>query len=308
MTLPNFLIIGAERCGTTSIYNYLGQHPQVFVTPQKETHFFSFEGGRPRHTGPDDDRDDRQTIIEWDAYLALYDGVRGEKACGEVCPGYLNVPGTADNIARHVPDARLVVILRQPASRAFSAYLAHRRMGREPEADFEHALEMGPQRLRQGWAACWAYEQAGQYMARLAPYDERFGREHVSVLFYDDLARDPAGFMHNLFNLLQVDDAFTPELSRRYNPAGIPRNRRLHHWIKSPSRLKRIYRALVPERLHSRLAARIETGNLERPEMSPDVQQRLTGRYRDSILELQERVGRDLSGWLEAPFTLAENG
>ncbi|MFN3231284.1 MAG: sulfotransferase family protein [Alphaproteobacteria bacterium] len=305
MTLPNFLIIGAERCGTTSTYNYLSQHPQVFVTPQKETRFFQAVGDVTQYKGPGDQRVQRQSITRFADYTAQFDRVAEETALGEVCPSYLIAPAAIPKIKRHVPGVRLFAIFRHPVARAYSSFMLFRRMGRETETDFSTALRLGTGRVSQGWNDYWDYRRCSLYTDRLAPYLKAFGRDRITILFYDDLARDPTAFMRRLFRLLDVDDSFEPDVSRVFNPAGIPKNNRLHQLIKHPSGIKKIYRALVPGSLHNRIAPRVEMQNLRREDLPIEIKQSLTGEFRESILRLQDLTARDLSGWLEPPFVAA---
>src|SRR5215218_4707583 len=123
MTMPNFLIIGAGKSGTTSLYHYLGQHPEVFMSPMKEPKFFCFEGERPNFRGPGDDEEiNRKCVTTIDAYRALFDGVACEKAVGEASSMYLYYPKAPERIDHHVAGVRLIAVLRNPVDRAYSSY------------------------------------------------------------------------------------------------------------------------------------------------------------------------------------------
>ncbi|ETW93779.1 MAG: hypothetical protein ETSY1_37760 [Candidatus Entotheonella factor] len=124
MTLPNFLVIGAGGSGTTAIYEYLRQHPQIYLTPQKETNFFGYEGQTLTFCGPGDhELVNESSITHLDAYQAQFDGITGEIAIGEVCPLYIFSASAPDCIRHYVPDVKLIAMLRHPADRAYTNYL-----------------------------------------------------------------------------------------------------------------------------------------------------------------------------------------
>ena len=148
--LPNFLVIGTGRAGTTSLYHYLAQHPQIFMSPVKEPKFFALEGHSLDFRGPGDERIRAETTTTLSAYRQLFDGVRDEIAVGEASTLYLSHETAPDAIARYVPDVRLIALLRDPAARAHSAFQHLTRDGWEPLAEFEEALRDEPRRIAEG--------------------------------------------------------------------------------------------------------------------------------------------------------------
>src|SRR5215210_1748036 len=153
--LPNFLVIGAGKSGTTSLYHYLRQHPDVYMSPVKEPLFFAAEGGRIRFPGPDGRMISRAAnpgaVTRMKDYRALFAGVSGKKAVGEASPQYLYTPEAPLRIKHYVPEAKLIAVLRNPVERAYSAFLHRTRLGREPLADFSEALRQEDSRMREGW-------------------------------------------------------------------------------------------------------------------------------------------------------------
>jgi hypothetical protein len=112
MTMPNFLIIGAGKSGTTSLYHYLGEHPDVFMSPVKEPGFFVYEGETLRFCGPGDDKANRKFITDISSYQALFEAVSHENAVGEASPSYIYRKKASEQIWHHLPDAKLIAILR----------------------------------------------------------------------------------------------------------------------------------------------------------------------------------------------------
>jgi len=144
--LPTFLVIGAARSGSSSLHDSLRQHPQVFVSPIKEPHFFSNENKEPPRGVPGAPRSTRVTDIN--RYMELFEGAKPGMAVGEASVSYLYSEDAPDRIRHYVPDVRLVAILRNPVERAYSAFQYLRERGTEPYADFSEALEADT-----GWSA-----------------------------------------------------------------------------------------------------------------------------------------------------------
>ena len=300
MVLPNFLVIGAQKAGTTALYHYLKQHPQVYMSPVKEPHFFSYEGEEPDHRGPRDREIlSRMVVTDRNAYGELFRGAAGEAAVGEASAGYLYDPEAPRCIRRYAPDARLIAVLRDPAERAYSSFLHMVRDGREPLDDFGLALQAEEARIRDNWSSIWHYRRAGLYHAQLKRYYEAFGKEQVRVYLYEDLKGDPGGVLRDAFGHIGVDDGFVPDVSARHNVSGVPKSRALHGFLGSSHPLKSALKPFVPEAARLRLVTLMRNRNLSKPApLSPEVRERLIGEFREDILRLEELIQRDLSGWL----------
>ncbi|PLS83629.1 MAG: sulfotransferase [Actinobacteria bacterium] len=305
MTMPNFLVIGAGKAGTTSLYYYLDQHPEVYMSPVKEPKFFALEGGVPDYRGPGDrevwSSGTNRAISDPREYEALFDGVSGEKAIGEASPGYLCNAGVPGRIKRYVPDVRLVAVLRDPAERAYSAYLHMLRDGRE-QLGFAEALGEEERRTREGWAPGWQYTREGFYYRNLKRYFELFDRGRIRIYLYEELRADPLGLMREVFGFLGVDEAFVPDISMRHNASGIPKSALLVSLITRRNPLKTVLKPLLPKGLRRRISVGIQNRNLTpAPPLPPEVRKELVELYREDILALQDLIGRDLSKWLETP-------
>ena len=302
MTMPNFFIIGAQKAGTTSLYHYLKQHPQVYMSPVKEPFFFNHEidpNGKvlkERFGGPGRPRKPR--FANLDEYRALFEGVRDEKAIGEASVLYICVPGTAERIKRYAPEAKAIAILRNPADRAYSAFLYNIRIGAEPVNDFGRALREEEDRIRHNWAYVFRYRSRGLYYAQLKRYYEVFGSERVGTWLYEDLKDDPVGVSQSVFRFLGVDDAFVPDTSSRYNPASVPKGELARIIIRFMNATLPVVRKILPSarKVRPLISGRILTD--ESPPIDPEIRRELIEGYREDILKLQELIGRDLSAWL----------
>lgn len=297
MTMPNFLVIGAAKGGTTALHRYLKQHPQIFMSPRKELRFFPFENNPPNYCGPGDEADAANMTIALDDYVAQFEGSEAYPARGEISPLYLYMPQTAERIRHHVPDVKLIAILRQPAERAYSHYLMMKRDGLET-LSFEDALADENRRVADRWGHRWYYVRRGFYAAQLRPYFANFAREQLKVYLYEDYVSNPVGFAQDIFRFLGVDDTFAPDMSVRHNESKLPRSRRLQVFLTEPRAAKNLIKAFVPERWSRRIGDRLRRENLARPPLTPETHRRLTEGYREDIEELQAMIGRNLSHWL----------
>lgn len=300
MTLPNFLVIGAGKSGTSSLYRYLGQHPQIYMSPLKEPRFFAFEGQKLDFRGPGDKEGLRSSVVDIESYRRLFDGVSGEKAIGEASPLYMYSPKVIERIEHYIPETKLIAILRDPAERAYSAFLHMVRDGREPLDDFAEALREEEARVKRNYAPGWRYKEGGFYYAQLSRYFERFGKEQIRVFLYEDLKTDPAVLLRDVFEFLGVDDGFVPNMSTRYNVSGVPRNKNWHTFLTKPNPIKASMKPFVSARLRRRLKHGLKNRNLdEPPQLSPETRRQLIEVYREDVSRLQDLIQRDLSHWLE---------
>jgi hypothetical protein len=303
--LPNFLIIGAAKSGTTSLYRYLRQHPDVYMPAVKEPRFFAYAEDPPPMNGPGDERTNEAAgaVYTRDAYRQLFAEATTETAVGEASPNYLYSATAPRLIHEHLPEARLIAILRHPVERAYSHFLHLVRSGREPLRDFGAALDAEPERIAAGWEWSWHYRHMGYYGEQLARYLEHVDREQLTVYLFEDFTADPVALAQDIFRVLGVDDAFVPDTSMRYEASGVPKSDRFQRFLLNPDHwIRRISRFLIPEPVRERLLIRMKNVNLEKPPLEPDVRERLTAAYRDDVLRLQDLIDRDLSAWL-APST-----
>jgi hypothetical protein len=296
--LPNFLIIGAAKCGTTALYSYLQQHPDVFLSPSKEPQFFAFEGETLRFRGPGVTINET-AITRLDDYRALFADVRGESAIGEASALYLYVEKAADRIRRHLPEVRLIAILRNPVDRAYSSFMHLRREGREPITDFRAALAAESGRIRDDWGFLWRYRDMGRYHEKLRRYYDRFPREQIQVLLYDDFRADAPAAVRSVFRFLGVDEGFLPDTSLEHNVSGIPRSRAVYDALWGKSRVGRALEQILPGRWLADVRARSASRLLRREPLDPALREELIREWREDVLPLQDLIGRDLSRWLE---------
>lgn len=297
--LPNFLVIGVQKAGTTSIYRYLRQHPQVYMSRVKETNFL--ERDWTDLTTPKVKKPKKIDTLE--KYVALFDNVQDELAIGEASPNYLfHYKTSIPTIYNLVPHAKLVVILRNPIERAYSDYLMHVRdaiNGVDCRSLSEQASKrpITSHQIRKGF-----------YAEPLQAFMNQFGADNVKVCLYDDLVQDPVGMMQGIYRFIGVDDGFVPDTSVRAQKAAVPQNKTVHRVLQTRNPVRSfagsVLRLFLPETTRQRIRRYLLSLNYKdkssRP-LSMEERQVLRDLYHDDILQLQEILQRDLSSWLALP-------
>lgn len=299
MTIPNFIVLGAGKAGTQSIYNYLMEHPEIYMSPTKETNFFALYGQQANFQGPPDPIN-QYSISDMAEYQAQFAGVTHEKAIGEISPLYLYHPDAPKRIKQTIPNAKLIVILRNPVDRAFSCYLFLRGRLTETILDFDDALKAEQERIDKNWPWPWHYKSLGFYHEQLQRYYELFDPEQIKVYLYDDFKINNIAIMQDMFNFLGVDDTFTPDVSLQYNFSGLPKNKILQYVLTGPNPIQTALKPLLPTKFRRKIVSVIKRKNLTRPSLQPEVRSKLIEAYREETLKLQSLLNRDLSHWLQS--------
>lgn len=270
--LPNFLIIGAKRSGTTSLARYLGSHPEVFMAPSKEVHYFDLNRGRG---------------LDW--YRDQFAGAGALPAVGEATQTYMYDPDIPQRLAQVMPAARLVAVLRNPADRAYSDYWFRRTRGLET-LSFEDALAAEPERLESSFEerlAC-SYVDRGRYAAQLERVCEHFPREQIHILLFEEMRDRPRQAFSELCRFLGVDPRPAPEnLGQKINPYVEYRSLRLRRMSLS-----------LPS-MAGKLVGRLNARASGYPSMNPETRRRLNGSLAADNARLARWMGRDLEAWDE---------
>lgn len=273
--LPNFFIAGAPKSGTTSLYHYLDQHPEIYMSPIKEPHYFAPEIRMERFServraraepdaralrayldGPMREKRFGGPVTEWPDYLKLFARANGQKAIGEASVCYLWSESAAENIRRTIPAARIIVVLRNPVEMAFSMYAQNLRSG-VLTCTFHEAIEMGLAQRGGPIDLMHPFLDLGLYCEQIRRILKQFPRERVRIYWYEEYQAAPARMLADIFGFLGVDEGFRPDMSRRHLEAGLPD---------------------------------VVLGAADRA--------RLTEFYREDIEKLADLVERDLAGWL----------
>jgi hypothetical protein len=273
---PNLFVVGAPKAGTTSLWRYLGQHPDIFMSPEKEPRFFS--SSRKLES-------DQAT----EAYLELFAAAGHEKLRGEASPTYMSRTTTAKEIHRVAPGARIVISLREPVERTHSSYMSLVNDGVE-QRSFREAVEDDLADRRRPGAP--VYVKRRLYAPGVRRYQKLFGAQ-VFVLFFEELTKRPAKVMEELYGFLGVDPGFAEQLDpKAHNQFKVPRNRAVQRAMPA----RQLVRAMLPSAARERVnRAVMKPAAKPRPE--PEVVERLCRTYRRDV----DRV----RGLIERPFPRA---
>lgn len=310
---PDFFIVGAGKAGTTSLHHYLSQHPQIYMSPVKEPCYFA-EEVRPANLSASIQRHVRQqskslsTLLDdgrpvnsmgwlacdWDEYLRLFRNARTERAVGESSAVYLWSPTAAKSIRAYRKDARIVMILRDPAERAFSQYLHQVSVGLT-QASFPEHLQtcLAPGRRELG--IHHPFLEIGLYTQQVRRYLDCFPRGQIRIYWYEEAWQQPDRLLADVCTFLGVDAAMKPDTSRRMLARRAPRSKAIHYLLKRTG-LWQGLRAFAPNNLQPalrRLAFRSSA-----IAMAPSERRLLVGYYTDDIRSLSALLDRDLSPWL----------
>jgi len=205
VALPDFFIIGAPKAGTTALHAALAAHPSLFMSSVKEPKFFLTDGPPPsRGGGPGDVQTYREHIWGRPEYEALFAAAPPGALRGESTPFYLYNQAAQERIRALVPDAKLIVILRDPVERAHSNWTHLWSAGLDPIGDFVPACSEEDARVAAGWADFWHYTRLGKYGEQLENLFLRFGQEQVFILRYRALIDAPAQTLDDICQFLGV--------------------------------------------------------------------------------------------------------
>lgn len=301
---PNFFIVGAAKSGTTSLFHYLKQHPEIFLPNTKENFFFA-ELRKNTFTGVGNFYGDN-IVEKWDDYLKLFRGIKSEIAIGEACVGYLYFyEKTIKNMKKYLSYfPKIIILLRNPVERAFSNYSHHVRDGIE-NLSFEKVInrQIIEQRADQNYWWGFDYIKVGLYYSQVKAYVSTFGKENVRIYLHEDLNEAPTQVLKDIFKFLKVDESFNPDTKTKYNISGIPKSKKLQDFLLGhDSSFKKLVRPIAFKLIGKEKTEKIVNSfwnkNLKRLNIDPEIKCKLSELYREDILKLQNLINRDLSSWL----------
>ena len=294
--VPNFFIVGAPKAGTTSMHDYLGQHPQIFMSAAKAPGFFSTDlGVRTAWT---------QSV---DRYLSLFRDGADAPVRGESSPSYLYNPTAAARIHEFNPDARILILLRNPIETMQALHGEARKYGLEPIRDFRQALaasDAGRPKVENGYGGFWTrYRDLVQYVPQIRRYLDVFPREQVKLSVYDDFVADSTGVYRGILEFLGVDPTFVPSFQRLNAYIGDVRSyhvQRLMMAVAAGPGTKGIRGASHP--LVARAVRSVLRRNaipMKRAPLDPALRSALSEQLRPGVEGLSALLDRDFGPWLD---------
>lgn len=295
---PTFLIAGAAKSGTTSVYRYLKQHPQLFLPIPKEPKFITSQFINYPFKGPGDDLIEAEIAKSRAAYDRLFDLAGKEiTAAGDASADNLYYYEQAiPVIKRELGDPKILIFLRNPVERAFSAYSHLVREGRE-SLDFRSALDTEEERIRNNYEFLWHYKKAGLYARQVEAYLQNF--TSVKIFLLEDIIADKNKVINEIFRFLNVRQDVHIEDERIYNVSGKPKSRLLFRILKYPNPVKNTLKLLLPAEMRQQFRRSVDKLNLTKMQIDKKSEQYLKEYFREDVHALEEIINRKLPDWLK---------
>jgi hypothetical protein len=313
--LPNFFIVGAPKAGSTSLYHYLGQHPDVYMSPVKEPNYFAEEirlgnvsaqwqdwaqrenDSLQRYLlGPMQERKFGGIVSNWTDYLKLFQKVNGEKAIGEASVCYLWSRTAARNIASTTPNAKIIMVLRNPVDRAFSQYKQAVASGLIRKSFREQVRESLSNKSNQ-FGLLNPFLEFGLYYEHVKRYAERFPADNLRIYLYEEFKRAPTRILTDIFRFLTVDPQFSPDVTERHLQTSWPRFMWVSFTLKRYGIWSQVKNA-IPDDLIP-VVRKMAFTSRETLEIDSEDRAQLSSYYRDDVVRLSGLIKRDLDAWLQ---------
>lgn len=297
---PSFFIVGAPKAGTTSLNNYLAQYPDIFIPAAKEMHFFGCDLRLKQRKG---------YAMTPEGYLSHFAEMSGETIAGEASVLYLKSETAAREIHDFCPEARIIVMLRQPADLIYSLHGQLLSQGDEDVEDFAHALALEPERkagraLPKGVTVPddgLLYRETAKIGGQLARYYDVFAPERIHVIFFEDFTADAQAEVDKVRRFLGLPDTGAMIDTTVRNPASRPRSRLLTRYLYHPPAWAiALVKRLAPRAALVVLRDRLRRFNdvpARRATLAPELRAALTGELEPEIARVEALTGRDLSAW-----------
>lgn len=293
MRKPDFFIVGAARCGTTALYEYLKQHPEIYMSPDKEPAYFcpDLNPSRPSE----------------EEYLRLFSAARTEKRIGEGSTSYLYSKAAAAEIKRFCPTARIIIMLRNPVDMIHARHAALYYHCVEDIEDFSLALDAEPDRKagrrparRDHAIAQLFYRETAKYTEQITRYLDLFPADAVKVIIFDDFKSETGKIYREVCQFLDVDPNFQPVFGV-VNANRKIRSRFLQQLLEVPGpTLRRIGRPLTPRTVRHRVMKelrQLNSSKTPRESMDAELRRSLQAEFAAEVMRLSELLNRDLSHW-----------
>jgi hypothetical protein len=302
MALPDFLVIGVPKAGTTALHAALARHPALYMSEIKEPKFFLTDGPPPARGGPGDAKTYREHVWRMEDYEALFRHAPPGTLRGESTPFYLYDRGAQRRIRDLIPDAKLIAVLRDPVERAHSNWTHLWSAGLEPIGDIVQACEQEERRIAAGWAAFWHYTRIGLYGEQLEHLYTLFPRDQVYVVRYRMLVDHPAEVLDSICSFLDVKQGIISEVPRENvtaHPEPTPARRTASRALRIGATVGRFLPGPAEAAVTEPLERVLQRGGRPRRPLSWEQRQALLPRFTEDVRLLQKVTGEDFSDWLQ---------
>jgi hypothetical protein len=304
MGLPNFLLIGAPKAGTTALHVALSHHPRLYLSPIKEPKYFLTDDSPPQAIGgPGDVRTFRAQVWRRVDYEKLFNAAPAGALRGESTTLYLRDRDAHRRIRAVVPDAKLIAVLRDPVDRAHSNWTHLRSAGLEPESDFVRACDLEPERVAKGWAPFWRYIEQGRYGEQLEHLYTLFPKKQVLVLLYRDYREHQVATVDQVCEFLGVETgrvAAVPAENLTAAPTGSVINVVLQRVVRLADQIDQHLPLPLAHPIKAPATMLLQREQRMRPPLTAGQRELLIPRFAADITLLESVTGRSFSHWLDA--------
>ncbi|WP_434037251.1 sulfotransferase family protein [Formosa sp. 4Alg 33] len=298
--LPDFLIVGAAKAGTTSLFHYLEQHPEVFLPTVKEPKYFVTKFLNLPQQGKGDQLTYELMIKDFQSYSNLFSEKLESQICGEASVDYLYYSKKViPEIKSKLGDPKIIIMLRDPLKRSFSAYNHLIRDVREIKS-FKEGLSLEEDRIRDNYEFIWHYTKASLYHDDVKNFMDHFS--NVKIVIFEEFVKDPIVITQEVYKFLNIDASVIPDVNKRYNFTGHPKNKHLQKILKgSPNQFsRRFFKWIFDEKTRTVLRNILENRNLSKPKenMAADTKAYLQSVFKKDKEELEKLLDKKLDFWL----------
>lgn len=297
--LPDFLIVGAAKSATTSLHNYLSSHPDIFMSTPKEPKFFSFAAGIRNYNGKGDNEVLSSVVKDYNSYVNIFHStelyqIRGESSADNLYYYKKVIPLIKKHLSHNV---KIIILLRNPVDRAFSAYKHLIRNGREDLSFFE-ALKAEDYRKAKQFEFLWYYKDVGLYSNQVEEYLNSF--LNVKICFYEEFSDNSKVLYKDILKFLNIDNVIIPEqIDIRYNIGYIPKNKFIHKLVNNYDYpLTQRYKTFIPHKFRKNIKAKINYINKKNGSLSDDIHKSLFDFFYKDIIRLESIINKSCSNWL----------
>lgn len=283
--LPQFIIAGAAKSGTTSLYHYLDQHPQIFMSKLKETNYFAV--GDPF---VEQNWEGYPFLVKTlQEYESLFENAGNNKVLGEASPIYLESKLAAARIRDLIPQAKIIILLRNPIKRAYSGYLMHVRYNNEKVTNVA-------QIRRDDFNLEKRFVRSSFYYENVKRYFDCFPREQIKIYVFEEFIANTKEYVRDCCEFLGVDDTFDFDLEQTFNPGQFPRSSVLNRFLMNDFMRNKVSK-LVPDQVVQFGKSMWKANHGKAPKMPEQINEYLESTYSEDVAMLEQLISRDLSIW-----------
>ncbi|WP_375238370.1 sulfotransferase [Aurantibacter sp.] len=296
---PDFLIVGAPKAGTTSLHYYLSNHPEVYMSTPKDTGVFLNLAKIKEYRGEEDIRPPKGNFPTIESFFKIFENKKENQIAGEASIGNLYFhKEVIPLIKEHLGDVKIIISLRDPIARAFSAYAMQVRDSRE-HLSFSDSLEKEEERKKRNFEYIWYFRSCSMYYDQVKAYKDNFS--DVKVVISEDFYIDKDKYINDIFEFLNVSKNLQLDLETNLNQSGVPKNRQLHKWLVMKNKFRAV-RLILPRNLRIYIYKNFlrDFIGYDKLKYNNEKLEYLLSFIQDDVVKLSELLDRDLNSfWLD---------